>query len=194
MPQLSPQFDPKRFSDKLADPDVGGYTVDPYSGYEPSSGTMMARYGAEVQVAGPASPSQVEAHAKTVSPGQYAGGWFDEGISYLDESRNFDKPQDAMKFGQANAQRAGFNLDTFKDFPVRYSSPPTRKDTLLGELPKDEVRAMDRDDQEIQRSRQESHLLQQRQVRETPSMQAEYRKQGAAKRAEKARVKQQLHL
>ena len=122
-----------------------GYTVNLQTGEVPQSGLMMGKYANDDErnfVLDELKRANTEAFAKKnkgalSSPNQYLGTWFNkrhasevstpigrsiEGDDkyYLDVSKRFpsDHLRHATKFGEKTKQKKGFNLDTFKEFPV----------------------------------------------------------------------------
>lgn len=176
----------------------GGFSVDPYTGQTPQSGSMASAFGAEEQYPGTVSPSQIESYAQRRGPhmqstGAYMGGWQDDDTAYLDQSRRFGDRDQAMEYGRRNAQRAMYDLDQQQDVRVNYV-PEMRfnQDTLFNSLSANDRHNMNSANQEMVRRTQEQRLIQQDSTRSSPDMKRYLQGQGAARR--QAQQASQLRL
>lgn len=131
----------EQFHAKLTDPEGwGGYSANPHTGAEPSSGFMVSRYGHEDVVEGTAQPEHIDAylgkHGAHFGPEDFHGGWMDSGKTFLDESVNLPSRREAMDFGRDNAQVAVYDVGTGKA-PVVPANPQNKiKGTMFEGLDK----------------------------------------------------------
>lgn len=166
----------------------GGFSVDPYTGQVPQSGTMVSTQGAEEQYPGTAYPSQIESYAQRRGPhmqatGAYMGGWQEDDTGFLDQSRRFQDRDQAMEYGRRNAQRAMYDLDQQQDVRVNYvPEMKFNQDSLFGQLSSNDRHNVNSANQEMVRRAQEQRLIQQDSTRNSPEMKSYLQSQGAARR------------
>ena len=140
----------------------GGVSVDPTSGKSPSQGFMVAYHGAERILDRQPSGTDLANFASENSEalkGNYLGAWHEEGKTYLDVSTNVPDRATADRIGRDEAQRAIFDLQTFKDPKVRgHAQPLQHKGSLFEEFSTQEQRHLGRANQEYARATKEREL------------------------------------
>jgi hypothetical protein len=183
MAALSSQFDPVKLAASLQQDD-DGFSVDPRTGQSPSSGFAVSRFGHRVIDSAPPPAETVADAAQSVLPGQYLGAWVDGGKTYLDSSRNIQSRTEAMEFGKRNAQIAVYDINQGGSERVEHTPPMSASGTLFEQLPSREFDQLNADNNEGVRLRTERKLGQQEQVRKSPTMLEQLRRQGAGRRGE----------
>lgn len=114
----------------------GGFSMQRTSGKTPARGYMVSDFGSEHIVPGHASPREIEDY-RAARPGRlsrgrrYVGGWYDEGKTYLDQSRNVRSAKKAHTLGQAGAQRAVYNVTRDKVYRVHHGGRVDVRGTLF---------------------------------------------------------------
>lgn len=130
---LGTQFDARSFVSSVEE--HGGASVKVPSGRPATKGYMAAQYGTEdVMPSGSATPEGVSGFVDEHSgdlgqPNAYLGGWNDAGKTYVDVSHRFDHAGEANEYARQNAQIATFNLQSYNDPKVPYTTPPSRRST-----------------------------------------------------------------
>lgn len=113
----------------------GGFTMQRTSGKSPGKGWMVSDFGAEHVVPGHASAREIDeyrqAHPNPTPNKRYVGGWYDEGKTYLDQSRNVRSGKKAQALGRSGAQRAVYNLDRDKVTRVHHGGRFDARETLF---------------------------------------------------------------
>jgi len=96
-----------------------GFTIDPASGEVPLGGIVGARRGTEKILPG-AGPADIERYLKenTPRPGEYLGGWAENGKTYLDNSQVMGRGDFPRLRGNLNYQRSLYDLDKQKEIPL----------------------------------------------------------------------------
>jgi hypothetical protein len=117
----------------------GGFTMQRSTGSQPAHGWMVSDFGAEHVVPGHASAREIDAyrqsHPNPTPTKRYVGGWFDEGKTYLDSSRNVRSGAKAQKLGRKDAQRAVYNIDRDKVVRVHHGKRIDARGTLFAGHP-----------------------------------------------------------
>lgn len=114
----------------------GGFSMQRTSGKAPGRGWMVSDFGSEHVVPGHASAHEIESYRQE-RPGRlsrgrrYVGAWYDEGKTYLDQSRNVRSSKKAQALGQAGAQRAVYNVDRDKVRRVHHGGRIDVRGTLF---------------------------------------------------------------
>lgn len=106
--------------------DTGGFSVDTITGRPPRrEGFMVAtdpntNTGVNAMMKDPTAADlagYMDRNKKALSePGTFLGGWMDEGIAYVEPSKQIQDYKAAMGFGEDTGQIAGFDLNKYPDF------------------------------------------------------------------------------
>ena len=98
-----------------------GFTINPMTGEVPLEGIARARAGSE-EVLPSASPERIAQYLQEnpPAPGEYLGGWQNQGRMYLDQSKVFpaDQGLQARLSGEANYQKALFDIGAGEEIPL----------------------------------------------------------------------------
>jgi hypothetical protein len=102
--------------------DSGGFTFDPTTGKDATSGFAVSLPDYETKIKGHASSVQIAAYAKKhaaelADPAAHLGGWFNEEdqTTYLDVSHVLKSHEEAQKTAAKHNQLAYFDLGTFTE-------------------------------------------------------------------------------
>ena len=138
----------RAYGERFFDPaNAQGLTVDPRTGQNivptEAIGNMMSR------IPNPPNNANVVSNVddlvkyvqsnpavmRELRTGGYAGGWFDPAAGGLvfDPSRRYLTRGGAMRAGRESGQKAGFDLSTAQEFPVRQVVPRTLPEPIIGQ-------------------------------------------------------------